>query len=193
MGAPRKNPPPGAAATIQRLAAEGHSKVGVARHFGVVRETLSRWLEDDGMLDEAYEQGRDQRRFELEQCIYKAAVEGKNYAISNAMFLLKSRFGYRENDKPELAVDVKVSNVMVVPSLGTDEEWEARALAQQAALVNAAASPSHSLPSPTTAIVPSYGPPTLPAPQTVILDHSLISPIQPKAPAWDADEWRPKA
>jgi DNA invertase Pin-like site-specific DNA recombinase len=43
MGAPRKNPPKDAVESIERLAAQGHSIIGIAKQLGVSRETFKRW------------------------------------------------------------------------------------------------------------------------------------------------------
>ena len=50
MGAPRKNPPKDARVETERLAAQGYSIVGIAKHFGVSRPTLQRWMEEDESL-----------------------------------------------------------------------------------------------------------------------------------------------
>jgi hypothetical protein len=66
-------------------------------------------------------------------------------ANSNAMFLLKTMHGYRENDSLNTKVNVGVSvvpNVMIVKDHGSDAEWAAKAAEQQRALtLNAASQP----------------------------------------------------
>lgn len=190
MGAPRKNPPPGAAEKIESLAEQNWSIVGIAKFFEVSRETFKRWCEDNEAMQDAFDTGREIARQRLVSLITEDAKARRGPNV-NAFFLLKTMHGFRENDSNTTKVEVglKTSNVLVVPSAGSDDEWEARALAQQTTLVNASASPA-SLPS-ATAVVAQ--PARHPEPQTIILDHSLISPIQPKAPAWDADSWRPKS
>jgi hypothetical protein len=91
-------------------------------------------------------------------------------ANANAMFLLKCRHGYREMDSPHTKVDVNVAaptNVLVVQHHGSDEEWQAKALAQQKTLTLDAAhiAPSPALPveaSHTENAFPAqdYGPPS---------------------------------
>ena len=133
MGAPRKHPPKDAAVEIERLATQGHSLIGVGKFFKVSSHTVKRWLEEDETLQEAYESGRDTQRQALEALIMQYAAAGKG-ANANAMFLLKAKFGYREFDSPYTKVNVdarNVQNVLVVPSLGTDEEWEAKVAKQQ--------------------------------------------------------------
>jgi hypothetical protein len=105
----------------------------------------------------------------------------------NAMFLLKARHGYRENDSTNTNVNVGVGvvpNVLVVRDHGTDEEWEARAAEQQRKLTLDAAS-----------LNPTTKPPELP--------NSATSEGVPEATApsyapverlgWSPPEWRGKA
>jgi hypothetical protein len=184
MGAPRKNSPSNAALDIERLAAQGHSIIGIAKHFRVSRETFKRWCEEDDVLQEAFEVGRDSHRQYLVSLIAEAAKANKG-ANSNAMFLLKTMHGFREFDSSNTKVDVTVTaptNVMVVKDYGDDAAWEARTRRQQAALVAMAGDehlqleapqaapvvlqPSSAVPEylstpkvETTPLVPSYGPP----------------------------------
>lgn len=171
MGAHRKHPPAGAAKTIEDLAAQGHAKVGIAKRFGVSSSTLSRWCEEEEALQEAFEIGRETERQALHSLIAQAAITNKP-ANANAMFLLKTRHGYREQDSPKgVSVDVKVAtNVLVVNDHGSDAEWEAKAAQQQAALVmDTSALPALPSPRPEAssvpvtayqeAAVPSYAPP----------------------------------
>src|ERR1700691_6007878 len=127
MAAPRKYPPKDAAATIERLAAQGFAQVGIAKEFGVAASTLKRWMEEEEALQEAFAVGRETERRELHGLIKRDAVAGKP-ANANAMFLLKCRHGYREQDSPGTKVDValQVAPVMVVRDHGTDEEWAAK-------------------------------------------------------------------
>jgi hypothetical protein len=143
MGAPRKHPPKDAGETIQRLAAQGFSNIGIAKHFGVSKETVRRWLEEDESLQEAFEMGREVERQALHAAVFRSAMEGKPANV-NAFFILKARFGYVEADhrSTNVSVDVKVQSVMVVKDHGTDEEWAAKAAEQQRNLTLNAASPS---------------------------------------------------
>jgi transposase len=139
MGAPRKHPPKDAAEVIQRLAAQGHSIIGIAKHFNVSSHTVKRWLEEDQSMQDAYEGGRDTQRQALEALIVQHAVAGKA-ANANAMFLLKTKFGYREFDSPHTKVNIDarhVQNVMYVTDHGTDAEWEKKAAEHQRKLATA--------------------------------------------------------
>lgn len=98
-GRPRKDPPPGAAARIAVLAARGVEIIGIAAALAVSRDTLNRWFEEDASLKEAFTVGREMERQELHGALYSIAMnrklEPRDRAIA-AMFLLKSRHGYRE-------------------------------------------------------------------------------------------------
>jgi hypothetical protein len=182
MGAHRKNPPQGAAKTIEDLAAQGHAKVGIAKRLGVSSHTLARWCEEDETLQEAFDLGRETERQALHSLIVQAAVMNKG-ANANAMFLLKCRHGYREQDSAHTKVNVGVNvapSVMIVHDFGSDAEWEARAAAQQAALVlDAGSSPILALETAATLIQPASATPTA--------SHA------PGAPSWDAPAWRGNA
>jgi hypothetical protein len=136
MAAPRKHPPQGAAADTERLAADGHSAVGIAKHFGVSRDTFKRWCNVIPSILEAFEVGRERERQFLHSLIVEAAKNGKA-ANANAMFLLKARHGYREFDSPHSKVDVavQVAPVMIVRDHGTNEEWQKKLIAQQRSLI----------------------------------------------------------
>lgn len=135
MGAPRKTPPEDAAVAIRRLASEGSTYVGIAKYFGVAKETLTRWIEDDLDLAEAFERGKDEEREKLHNALSKKALAGD---IVAAMFLLKSRHKY--DDKAAQRTDVNLAvnvatPVLVVKDHGTDEEWAAKVQAQQRQLM----------------------------------------------------------
>ncbi|WP_263355272.1 helix-turn-helix domain-containing protein [Acidicapsa acidisoli] len=135
MGAPRKHPPAGAAATIEQMAAQGHAIVGIAKHFGVSRETFKRWCDEDEAIQEAFEIGRETERQALHALVVQSAVMNKPANV-NAFFILKSRHGYRENDSANVNVGVAVAptHVLVIKDFGSDENWQAKAIAQQRAL-----------------------------------------------------------
>ena len=138
MAALKKYPPKDAAAKIEQLAAQGYAQVGIAKEFGVAASTLKRWMEEDESLREAFDVGREAERRELHGLIKRDAVAGKQ-ANANAMFLLKCRHGYREQDTPGTKVDVAVNvpqPVLLVRDYGTDEEWAAKAAEQQRKLVS---------------------------------------------------------
>jgi hypothetical protein len=183
MAAPRKHPPANAPAETEKLAAQGFSLIGLAKHFAVSKDTLKRWLEEDGDLREAFERGREVERQALHAAVYRSAMEGKPANV-NAFFLLKTRFQYVEADPRSVNVNVgvNVAPVMVVKDHGTDEEWAVRAAAQQRALTQ----------TPTTAPLPD----ALRAP--LIDAQASPEPLPaasnaPPAPQYGAPAWRRNA
>jgi hypothetical protein len=101
-----KQPPPGTAARIRQLAAKGHSLVGIRRGLNVSHVVLNRWLDEYPDLAEALAQGRASEEFEMHNVLYRAAKKGN---IVAAMFVLKSRFGWREGDQSDLANKVSIN------------------------------------------------------------------------------------
>jgi len=186
MGAPRKNPPKDAAAIIEQMSAQAHGMVGIAKHFGVSRETLKRWCEEDQALQEAYELGREIERQALHALIVAdaAARKGSN---GNAMFILKCKFGYRENDSNNTNVNVGVqvpTNVMVVTDFGSDATWQAKAIEQQR---NLAAMSNDAPPQIEATVAPQKAtqPIAYPIPQWEVPETVAVSPVQSwQPPAW---------
>jgi hypothetical protein len=207
MAAPRKHPPSNALLETERLAAQGHSVIGIARALGVSKGTFKRWCEENDALLEAFEVGRDSHRQYLVSLIVEAAKANKG-ANANAMFLLKTMHGFREFDSANTKVDVNVAvaqPVMIVKDFGTDSEWQAKALAQQKALTLDAAHiapalPIHepvSLPAP---VAPAYyGPPVFPWQSQPVLapicepESNQSTPATPPAPMSEAPAWRGNA
>lgn len=99
--------PADAANRIEAMAADGFSKIGVAAGFGVSVEVLTRWLDETPELQEAFDRGRERERHTLHNALFRAATEGKN--VTAAIFLLKSRHGYREGDQAEQANKVSIN------------------------------------------------------------------------------------
>jgi transposase len=132
MSAPRKWPPANALEDIERLACKGWSTIGLAKHFGVSRSTITRWLSESQKLEDAYEQGRDSYRQALEEQIIQMTLAGKNPA--GLIYLLKAKFKMFDvpNNKPDPTnVAVEIKPVMYVVDHGSDADWEAKALEQQ--------------------------------------------------------------
>jgi hypothetical protein len=105
-GRPLKKPPADAATRILTLASEGHSMLGIAGAFGTYPDVLRRWFDENPGLKEAFDQGRERERHTLHNALFKAATEGGNMVA--AMFLLKSRHGYREGDQADASNRVAI-------------------------------------------------------------------------------------
>lgn len=106
-GRKRKVAPPDASEQIEALAADGWSKLGIAKKLNTSPDTLRRWLDEDEVLQEAFDRGRENERHALHSMLFKKAVE-KGDSVA-AMFLLKSRHGYREGDQSEQGNRVSIN------------------------------------------------------------------------------------
>ncbi|HEX3486254.1 MAG TPA: hypothetical protein VHT51_14420, partial [Micropepsaceae bacterium] len=69
-------------------------------------------------LQEAFDNGRESERYALHNMLYRKAIE-KGDSIA-AMFLLKSRHGYREGDQGETGNRVQI-NFQLPGSISMDE------------------------------------------------------------------------
>jgi len=107
LGRPRKVVPIDAAQKIRELSANGFSLLGVAVGLGTSIATLNRWIEEDENLKIAFSEGREAERHALHNLLYRQAMEKGN--ATAAMFLLKSRHGYREGDQGESGNRVSIN------------------------------------------------------------------------------------
>jgi hypothetical protein len=98
-------PPSDAVERIATLSATGYSKIGVAADLGVDVKTLNRWLDENPELNDAFDAGRERERQSLHNKLYEKAMAGDTVA---ALFLLKSRHGYREGDQASSANRVSI-------------------------------------------------------------------------------------
>lgn len=131
-GRNRKVAPADAAELIEALAADGWSKLGIAKKLDTSPDTLRRWLDEDELLQDAFDRGRENERHALHSMLFKKAVE-KGDSVA-AMFLLKSRHGYREGDQSEqgnrvsinfqLPAAVALENFKVIDHAATDNRAE---------------------------------------------------------------------
>ena len=79
---------------------------GIAAAMAISVDTFRKWLDEYPELNDAFDQGRERERAALHGKLYDAAMEGNTVA---AMFLLKSRHGYREGDQGEQANRVSIN------------------------------------------------------------------------------------
>ncbi len=83
---------------------------GTAIALGVSDETLQRWLTEFPDLQEAFDKGKERERQTLHDVLYDTATKGTGKdALITAMFLLKSRHGYREGEQEQQANRVNVT------------------------------------------------------------------------------------
>jgi hypothetical protein len=101
IGKPERRPPADAAQRIEEFAAGGRTTIAdLAAAFRVSRDTLRRWLLQDEAMQLAFAIGRERERAELHAIMVRDARDAERPNI-NAMFLLKSRHGYREGEPVE--------------------------------------------------------------------------------------------
>jgi len=103
----RKKPPAKAAELLLELAAAGYNKKGLAYRLGTTVETLNKWLELYPELQTALDEGREREHHALFNALYENATKGGN--VTAAIFLLKTRHGYREGDQTEIANKVSIN------------------------------------------------------------------------------------
>jgi hypothetical protein len=199
MGRPRINPPSKAAERIKQLASEGYEPLSIADSFGCHIDVLNDWFDTIPSLKYAFEVGKELERVALHKIVVNSAKNGVTAASRNAQYILTSCFGYKVDDKSSNQVNVAIENrpVMVVKDHGTDEEWSAKAAAQQAALIagnehgpRLEAPQKHASTFPTGDSLPMGEPVPIPAPIGAACADSALS----KTPSqWDAPCWNPKA
>ena len=124
VGRPRKAAPPDAAKVIQAAAADGFTQIGIAMLMGVNVECLRRWMDDDADLKQAFAFGRETERRTLHNKLYRDATEGtgKDSMIA-AMFLLKSRHGYKEGEQHD-SQNSRVQIEIKLPGALSGEQYE---------------------------------------------------------------------
>ncbi len=96
-----KVPPKDCAASIEDLAANGYSQLGIAKHLQTSPDTLRRWFSENPELQNALDRGREDERWTLHNMLFRQATEKGN--TTAAIFLLKSRHGYVDNDRSQIA------------------------------------------------------------------------------------------
>lgn len=107
IGRPQKQPPANAEKTIRELSASGHAIIGIAHQLHTSVATFNRWLDENPVLKEAFDQGREKERFSLHNMLYRQAMNEGN--ATAAMFLLKARHSYREGDQSEQGNRVSIN------------------------------------------------------------------------------------
>lgn len=120
----RYEPPPGAAKIVEKLASKGCSEISIAKGLGVTGPVWLRWRKEHQELSDAWERGRAIEHDALFSVLFEAATKSKN--IVAAMFLLKSRHGYRENS--DFTVQNKVSVTFDIPGALKPDIYEAEVI-----------------------------------------------------------------
>lgn len=102
----QKKPPRNAAKKILEMSREGVSKKGIARGLGCSPKLLNAWLDSYPELQNALDEGREIEHTELRSSLMEQARGGN---VTAAIFMLKTRHGYREGDQGDLANRVSVT------------------------------------------------------------------------------------
>ncbi|MEJ1339417.1 MAG: hypothetical protein RPU34_10420 [Candidatus Sedimenticola sp. (ex Thyasira tokunagai)] len=102
---------------IRDMAARGCREIDIARASGVSYNTWMRIKDEDPRALDALEEGRGIEHQKLVGALFEAAMKGNAIA---AMFLLKTRHGYREGFTVEHNSNVKIS-VELPAALSADQ------------------------------------------------------------------------
>lgn len=102
----RKTPPRKAAAILEELAARGVNKKTLAHALGCSYPLLNVWLEKYPKLQDAIDRGRESEHQKLHGALLDSAIKGN---VTSAIFLLKTRHGYREGDQGDQANRVSIN------------------------------------------------------------------------------------
>ena len=106
---------------IQDLAARGVAEMTIARALGMSRGAFRQAKRRDPAVQDALDAGRAVEHDKLVGVLHDAAMAGQ---FVPAIFLLKSRFGYREGTAFEVEVNVSApGGVLVVPQRKSVEEY----------------------------------------------------------------------
>jgi len=118
------HPPKAAANMVKELTAKGCSEISIAKGLGVSRDTYQRWRDEYPEIQAAWEEGRGKEHDKLFNVLFEAATKSKN--IVAAMFLLKTRHNYKENQ--DFTIQNKVAVVFKVPGALKADVYEAEVL-----------------------------------------------------------------
>ena len=107
----KKYPPENCCSVVRELAAKGAAQRSIARALGTSLDTFNRWREETPEIEDALQEGRSQEHDLLVGTLLEAAVSHKN--VTAAIFLLKARHNYRENqelqqDKPQVTINFEL-------------------------------------------------------------------------------------
>jgi len=117
MGRKKKNLPPDALETIEKLASRGVRETDIARALGVSWGVYWRIKNENEAVKKTLEQARMIEHDALFGQLYEKAMKGDSTA---AMFLLKTRHGYREGADVVAANQVNVK-ITLPGSMKPDE------------------------------------------------------------------------
>ena len=120
----KKNPPANATDVIETMAASGNDQRNIAKALGVSYPVWLRWKDEYPEIQEALDQGRAVEHDLLVGSLLESATKQKN--VTAAIFLLKTRHGYRENEN--LAEGPKIQINFELPGAVDPKTYEAEIL-----------------------------------------------------------------
>ena len=103
----KKEPPENAVEVAHTMAASGSHQRSIAKALGVSYQVWLRWKDEYPELQDAVDQGRAVEHDVLVNVLIKAATENKN--VTAAIFLLKTRHGYRENEQLDNGPKIQIN------------------------------------------------------------------------------------
>ncbi len=103
----KKNPPENAVSIVQEMASRGNEQRSICKALGVSYDTWLRWKDEHPEIKEALDQGRAIEHDLLVGSLLESAVKQKN--VTAAIFLLKTRHGYRENEPLDQGPKVQIN------------------------------------------------------------------------------------
>lgn len=112
-----EKPPRGTADKLRRWAADGTPQKVMARRLGVGVARLKQWMEEDEKLQAAYDEGVEEEH----QMLLASLRAHMASSPTPAIFLLKTRHGYREGDQTGQANKVQVT--FNLPGAAPREQW----------------------------------------------------------------------
>ena len=122
--AAKLHPPKAAADIVRKLTARGISEISIAKALGVSRHIWEGWRDNFPLIQAAWEEGRGIEHDKLFNVLFEAATKSGNLVA--AMFLLKTRHGYRENQ--DITIQNKVAVTFEVPGALPANVYEAEVL-----------------------------------------------------------------
>ena len=105
---------------IKKMAANGNHLETIAAALGMSHDTLEQCRRRQPEVAAALERGRAEQHDELVEILMQQARAG---AFVPAIFLLKSRFGYREGFVVDANVHVDLGGVLLLPAEVTVEQY----------------------------------------------------------------------
>ncbi len=117
-----KLPPRGAAALVLKMASNGAGKKTIASALGTSDKTFHAWVQEYPDIAFAYAKGQEQERVKLHHSLFRRAMDMKsNSGAAAAMFLLKARHNYRENEPVQDGA--RVALVFNIPAALPPEQY----------------------------------------------------------------------